>query len=124
MKVTVAGVVSDYIHYDPLVNIHVSNRSDVHLYPEIKRKLYSALSEGDEGELSIGLSADMVARQVRLIPSFDVNWGYVACAKLLMSLFRMLAGTGLQQQRSARWHGADRSGLVYCSNRLHRAQPP
>ncbi|KIO26946.1 hypothetical protein M407DRAFT_233870 [Tulasnella calospora MUT 4182] len=63
MKVTVAGVVSDYIHYDPLVNIHVANRSDVHLYPEIKRKLYSALSEGDEGELSIGLPADMVARQ-------------------------------------------------------------
>ncbi|KAG8920123.1 hypothetical protein FRC01_000907 [Tulasnella sp. 417] len=63
MKVTVAGAVSDYIHYDPLVNIHVANRSDVHLYPEIKRKLYSALSEGDEGELSIGLPADLVTRQ-------------------------------------------------------------
>ncbi|KAG9008792.1 hypothetical protein FRB90_008736 [Tulasnella sp. 427] len=63
MKVTVSGVVSDYVHYDPLVNVQVANRSDVHIYPEIKRKLYSALSEGDEGELSIGLPADVVTKQ-------------------------------------------------------------
>ncbi|KAG8894105.1 hypothetical protein FRB99_001519, partial [Tulasnella sp. 403] len=63
-KVTVASQVADYVHYDPLAHITSSNPSDVHLYPEIKRKLYSALSEGDEGELSIGVPTDVIARQV------------------------------------------------------------
>ena len=63
-KVTVASQTADYVHYDPIVNITSSNPSDVHLYPEIKRKMYSAYSEGDEGELSIGVPPEVVARHV------------------------------------------------------------
>ena len=34
--------------------------TDVHAHPELKRKLYSALAEGDEGELSIAIPDNTV----------------------------------------------------------------
>ncbi|KAG9000448.1 hypothetical protein FRB94_005418 [Tulasnella sp. JGI-2019a] len=61
-KVTVASQLADYVHYDPLAQVTVANPTDVHVYPEIKRKIYSALSDGDEGELSIGMPAEVIAR--------------------------------------------------------------
>ena len=36
---------------------------DVHNHPELKRKLYSALQEGDEGELSIAIPKEVSLRQ-------------------------------------------------------------
>ncbi|KAG8886099.1 hypothetical protein FRB98_001473 [Tulasnella sp. 332] len=61
-KVTVQSQLADYVHYDPVAHISVANPTDVHIYPEIKRRIYSALSEGDEGELSIGLPAEVTTR--------------------------------------------------------------
>ena len=51
------------MHYDPLANLTVSNPADCHTYPELKRKLYSALAEGDEGELSIALPKEVALKQ-------------------------------------------------------------
>ena len=51
--VKVAGHVADFVHYDPLANLTISKPDDFHTYPELKRRLYSAISDGEEGELSI-----------------------------------------------------------------------
>lgn len=62
------------MHHDPLANLSVSNPQDCHTYPELKRKLYSALAEGDEGELSIAIPKEVKLKQsghaaAGLIPS-------------------------------------------------------
>ncbi|KAI0028582.1 hypothetical protein K488DRAFT_80600 [Vararia minispora EC-137] len=54
-NVTVASDQADFVHYDPLSNMTISNPQDVHTHPELKRRLYSALADGDEGELSIAI---------------------------------------------------------------------
>ncbi|TIB11129.1 hypothetical protein E3P92_02992 [Wallemia ichthyophaga] len=69
---------ADFTHFDPQSNIALSERHgkdgkiDVHRHPELKRKVYSALSEGDEGELSIVLPPRCISRgvgdQVSLLP--------------------------------------------------------
>jgi len=64
--VIVSSHVADFIHYDPLSHITLSKADDVHLYPELKRKLYSALAECDEGELSIQLPPQVITRLVSL----------------------------------------------------------
>ena len=63
-SVTVASHQADFVHHDPLAHLNVSNPQDCHTYPELKRKIYSALAEGDEGELSIA-----IPREVPLRPS-------------------------------------------------------
>lgn len=60
---TVASHQAEFVHYDPLANLTVSNPADCHTYPELKRKLYSALAEGDEGELSIAMPKDVALKQ-------------------------------------------------------------
>lgn len=55
-SVTVASQPADFIHHDPLSSLNISN-PDCHNHPELKRRVYSALQEGDEGELSIALPA-------------------------------------------------------------------
>lgn len=54
-SVRVNGYVAEYFHQDPLGNLTVSKPEDFNVYPELKRKLYSALAESEEGELSIAI---------------------------------------------------------------------
>ncbi|KAF8140663.1 hypothetical protein EV363DRAFT_1313061 [Boletus edulis] len=62
-SVTVASHQAEFVHHDPLAHINISTPQDCHTYPELKRKLYSALAEGDEGELSIPIPKEVSLRQ-------------------------------------------------------------
>jgi transcription initiation factor TFIID subunit 2 len=62
-SVSVASHQADFVHHDPLAQINISNPQDCHTYPELKRKIYSALAEGDEGELSIAIPKEVSLRQ-------------------------------------------------------------
>ncbi|GLB35736.1 putative peptidase family M1 domain [Lyophyllum shimeji] len=64
--VTVAGHLADFTHVDPLTNITMgatTEAQDCHRHPELKRKLYSALQEGDEGELAIAIPREVPLNQ-------------------------------------------------------------
>ncbi|KAJ7292844.1 hypothetical protein C8J57DRAFT_1444279 [Mycena rebaudengoi] len=64
-SVTVASRPADFTHHDPLVNITVGAANeplDCHRHPELKRKLYSALQESDEGELSIAIPLEVALK--------------------------------------------------------------
>ena len=67
---TVASHRAEFVQYDPLANLTVSNPQDVHTHPELKRKLYSALAEGDEGELSIAIPKEV---PLKVSGSFHAN---------------------------------------------------
>ncbi|KAF9055881.1 hypothetical protein BJ165DRAFT_1336062, partial [Panaeolus papilionaceus] len=61
-QVTVGGHPADFTHHDPLSSINMggpSEAADCHRHPELKRKVYSALQECDEGELSIAIPAEV-----------------------------------------------------------------
>jgi len=65
-SVTVAGHPADFSHVDPLTNMTMggpTEAQDCHRHPELKRKIYSALQESDEGELSISIPADVSLKQ-------------------------------------------------------------
>lgn len=65
-SVTVAGHPADFAHLDPLTNISMGGQSeaqDCHRHPELKRKIYSALQESDEGELSIAIPPEVSLKQ-------------------------------------------------------------
>ncbi|OCH90063.1 hypothetical protein OBBRIDRAFT_793679 [Obba rivulosa] len=62
-SVTVSSHPAEFVHNDPLSNLSISNAQDCHNHPELKRKLYSALAEGDEGELSIAIPKEVSLRQ-------------------------------------------------------------
>ncbi|EMD32531.1 hypothetical protein CERSUDRAFT_118583 [Gelatoporia subvermispora B] len=62
-SVTVSSHPAEFVHNDPLSNLNISNAQDCHTHPELKRKLYSALAEGDEGELSIAIPKEVSLRQ-------------------------------------------------------------
>lgn len=53
---------AEFVHHDSLSSLHTSKSDDCHTHPELKRKFYSALAEGDEGELSIGIPKEIVIR--------------------------------------------------------------
>ncbi|KAJ7750340.1 hypothetical protein B0H16DRAFT_1550372 [Mycena metata] len=56
--VTVASIAAEFTHHDPLAHLSVVSPDgslDCHRHPELKRKVYSALQESDEGELSIAI---------------------------------------------------------------------
>ncbi|KAI0323074.1 hypothetical protein OF83DRAFT_1234654 [Amylostereum chailletii] len=72
-KVLVANHHADFIHYDSLPNLTTNAPQDVHSHPELKRKLYSALADGDEGELSI-----LIPREVPVHPLSNVTSGLVS----------------------------------------------
>ncbi|KDN40979.1 hypothetical protein K437DRAFT_258484 [Tilletiaria anomala UBC 951] len=57
--VTVNSQPTSYAYNDLLSNVTLSNDKDVHLYPELKRKLFAAASDGSNGELSIAISPDV-----------------------------------------------------------------
>ncbi|KAJ3487118.1 hypothetical protein NLI96_g3752 [Meripilus lineatus] len=60
-SVTVASHPAEFVHSDPLSNLSVS--PDCHNHSELKRKIYSALAESDEGELSIAIPKEVSVRQ-------------------------------------------------------------
>jgi hypothetical protein len=62
-SVSVASQPADFVHNDPLASLSVSNPTDCHTHAELKRKVYSALAEGDEGELSIAVPKEAIIRQ-------------------------------------------------------------
>ncbi|KAH9929687.1 uncharacterized protein B0H18DRAFT_995740 [Fomitopsis serialis] len=62
-SVTVGSHPADFVCHDPFTNLNISNPQDVHVHPELKRKVYSALAEGDEGELSIAIPKEVSLRQ-------------------------------------------------------------
>ncbi|GAB1524178.1 hypothetical protein RhiTH_007331 [Rhizoctonia solani] len=49
------SIQADFVHTDPTQAVTVSDTTDVHLHPELKRKLFAAGAEADEGELSIAI---------------------------------------------------------------------
>lgn len=64
--VTVAGHQADFLHHDPLMNISLGAQAeaqDCHRHLELKRKVYSALQESDEGELSIAMPKEVALKQ-------------------------------------------------------------
>ncbi|RDX51973.1 hypothetical protein OH76DRAFT_1400878 [Lentinus brumalis] len=61
-SVSVASHSADFVHSDPLASLSISN-VDIHNHPELRRKVYSALQEGEEGELSIAIPKEVSLRQ-------------------------------------------------------------
>ena len=62
LSVSVPSHPADFVHLDPLATLNVSN-VDIHNHPELRRKIYSSLQEGDEGELSIAIPKEVSLRQ-------------------------------------------------------------
>ncbi|KAF8204343.1 hypothetical protein K438DRAFT_1716031 [Mycena galopus ATCC 62051] len=65
-SVTVANLAAEFIHHDPLASLTIGAPNeplDCHRHPELKRKLYSALQESDEGELSIVIPQEVALKQ-------------------------------------------------------------
>lgn len=64
-SVTVAGHSAEFTVQDPLSNITLGGTSeaqDCHRHAELKRKLYSAMQECDEGELSIAIPKEVTLK--------------------------------------------------------------
>lgn len=65
---TATPIPTDFTHRDPQSHINLAENEgkdgkvDVHRHPELKRKVYSALAQGDEGELSISLPPGCIVR--------------------------------------------------------------
>lgn len=59
-SVSVAQNSADFVVTDPFANLGPSKPDDVHSFPEIKRKVFSAFSNADEGELSISLPSSLL----------------------------------------------------------------
>ncbi|KXN88910.1 Transcription initiation factor TFIID subunit 2, partial [Leucoagaricus sp. SymC.cos] len=65
-SVTVGGHQADFVHHDALANISMGSSNeahDCHRHPELKRKIYSALQESDEGELSVAIPKEVSLKQ-------------------------------------------------------------
>lgn len=56
---------ADFVHHDP-TQISVSDPTDVHIHPELKRKLFAAEAEADEGELSVAIPQSFSLHPVSL----------------------------------------------------------
>lgn len=63
-SVSVASYPADFVHHDPTVNLDVSDTTDFHAYPEVKRRYYSALAESAEGELAIAIPPEVSIKHV------------------------------------------------------------
>lgn len=65
-NVTVGGHQAEFVHLDAMANVSMggSNEAhDCHKHPELKRKVYSALQESDEGDLSIPIPKEVSLKQ-------------------------------------------------------------
>lgn len=66
---------AEFVHNDPITNLTAGvSEPDCHRHPELKRKLYSALQEGDEGELAIA-----IPNEVSLKPTGSVGAMFNDC---------------------------------------------
>lgn len=64
---------ADFLHHDSLSHLSVSGNDtppDCHRHPELKRKVYSAMQDGSNGELSIALPKEVVVKQAEK-PTFN-----------------------------------------------------
>ncbi|KAL1729840.1 hypothetical protein EV714DRAFT_251135 [Schizophyllum commune] len=63
-KVTVGGHQAEFVHNDYIANISLQgeNCNDPHRHAELKRKVYSAYQDSDEGELSIAIPSQVSLR--------------------------------------------------------------
>ena len=71
--VTVGGQTADFSLMDPFTNLAPSKPDDVHSIPELKRKLYSALSEADEGELSIAIPNNQLPNSIPQVGAISLG---------------------------------------------------
>lgn len=62
-SITVASHRAEFLHHDPLTSPMVGNGKDCHSYPEMKRRLFSALAECEDGELAIGIPGQVSLKQ-------------------------------------------------------------
>ncbi|PWY99756.1 hypothetical protein BCV70DRAFT_162250 [Testicularia cyperi] len=60
-SISCSGHETDYSYTDYLTGVTISDTRDVHRYPELKRRLFTAASDGADGELSI-----LVPPQIRI----------------------------------------------------------
>jgi transcription initiation factor TFIID subunit 2 len=90
-SVSVASHPADFVHHDPLAQINISNPQDCHTYPELKRKIYSALAEGDEGELSIAIPKEVSLRQTghanHSLLNGHLSEGKFRCSRIMYHTF-------------------------------------
>jgi hypothetical protein len=63
--VTVGGARTEAFQWDPTAHLSISNSKDCHIHPELKRRVYSAYAEADEGELSIAIPRESVVSLAR-----------------------------------------------------------
>ena len=54
--------VQDWVYHDPIYSFATSDITDCHRHPELKRKLYSAYAESDEGELAIPIPRQVAVK--------------------------------------------------------------
>lgn len=59
-SISVAGETADYVLQDYFSSLGPSKADDVHSFPEIKRKLFTALADSDEGALSIAIPSSQL----------------------------------------------------------------
>lgn len=64
-SVSCAGSPAEFSLHDHLTHAGLSDPRDVHLYPELKRKIYAASNDGQGGELSISLPSQVRIEPVR-----------------------------------------------------------
>jgi transcription initiation factor TFIID subunit 2 len=92
----------------------MSNSQDCHNHPELKRKLYSALAESDEGELSIA-----IPHEVSLRPSGNaVSGNVVSEGALLHFILPLLSHYQSQLRRQSLKRLAHSLNLLFPSLRL------
>ncbi|KAL4266270.1 Transcription initiation factor TFIID subunit 2 [Pleurotus pulmonarius] len=81
-SVTVASHPAEFIHQDPLDKVNVpldeDGKQDCHQHPDLKRKLYSALQESIDGELSIAIPKEVSVRQSGRQPASDAIYSEAA----------------------------------------------
>ncbi|GAK64470.1 TATA-binding protein associated factor taf2 [Moesziomyces antarcticus] len=58
-SVSIAGHAAEFSYADHLTGASIADTRDVHRYPELKRRIYAAASDGAHGELSILIPPDV-----------------------------------------------------------------
>ncbi|SNX84333.1 related to TAF2 - component of TFIID complex [Melanopsichium pennsylvanicum] len=64
-SVSIAGQSAEFSYADHLTAASISDTRDVHRYPELKRRIYAAASDGAHGELSILIPPDVLFQSHR-----------------------------------------------------------
>lgn len=77
-RVTCDGHSADFAVHDHLTGVGLSDARDVHLFPELKRKLYAASSDGAGGEVGIVLPPQVQIESSRSADSTSAAAGEVS----------------------------------------------